>query len=138
MAEFILIALVSIFVTVVADMAMMKTSFGGIDFMFYGPWVVALSSFSSGVLLAFIVLLAHAFVRNRIAHYILLSFPAQLLAIIIGAVFGANGFWLALIAYFCVLTIIGKFVGALGGKYFSFVAVAVTFNIILFSSKAFL
>lgn len=136
--DFLVIAVVSIAVTAVADLVTMKTPVGGIDFMLYSPWVVALTNIYAAVGLAFVLLLAHALVRNRIAHYILLLFPAQLSAIAIGVVLGVNGFWLALIVYFSICTIIAKFAGAMGGKYFGFVALAVVFNIVLYTARVFL
>src|SRR3989344_3631079 len=135
--DFFIIALVAILVTAIADIITMKTPIGGIDFMLYAPWVVALTNVYAAVGLAFILLLSHALVRNRIAHYIMLSFPAQLSAIAIGTVFGVNGFWFALILYFTICTIIARFVGALGGKYFGFVVLAVIFNVILYNSHVF-
>ncbi|HLD85500.1 MAG TPA: hypothetical protein VI968_03000 [archaeon] len=136
--DLFIIAIASILITAVADLVTMKTPIGGIDFMMYSPWVVALTNVYAAVALAFVLLLAHALVRNRIAHYILLLFPAQVSAIAIGAVLGVNGFWLALIAYFTICTIIAKSVGALGGKYFGFVALAVVFNVVLYSARVFL
>ena len=138
--EFLVFSLVFIVLNFVLDMFSKKVLHtDGTDFLFFAPWLAAIKfGIYEGVILAAIVLGIHSFMHMRIARFIVLSFPTQILAVFMGYFFGLEGFWVTLVAYYSVSTAITGLLGGLGGGYFMFLLANSLTNVITFFFYKFL
>ena len=115
------------------DAASRKIRMDGIDFLFFAPWLAAIKfGIYPGIILAGIILFSHMVMHLRIARYILLSFPAQVIAVLFGYYFGISGFWVALVLYHLISGIITALLGGLGGRYFIFILLNIVTNVATF------
>jgi len=133
-SEFIIFSLVFIGLNFVLDLFSKKVlHIDGIDFLFFAPWLAGIRfGVFEGLILAIVVLVIHTFMHLRIARFILLSFPAIVLAIVFGYLFGLEGFWIALVVYYLVSSVTTWLLGGLGGGYFMFLLTNSITNIAAF------
>ncbi|MBU5537596.1 MAG: hypothetical protein QW818_03865 [Candidatus Aenigmatarchaeota archaeon] len=105
----------------------------GTDFLFFAPWLAGTKfGIIEGLTLAAIILVIHSLMHLKIARFILVSFPAQILAVFFGYLFGLEGFWITLVAYYFISTIITWLLGGLGSGYFVFLLTNSITNIVAF------
>ncbi len=105
----------------------------GLDFLFYAPWLASINFGIYGAFkLAIVLSVVHAALNMRIAHFILMSFPAQLAAIALGYFLGVGGFWISLVIYLAASSVITYVSGGVGGRYVVFLVASAAFNILLF------
>lgn len=130
--EFLIFSLVFIVLNFVLDLFSKKVlHIDGTDFLFFAPWLAAIKfGVYEGVILAVVILVLHAFMHMKIARFILLSFPTQLLAVFMGYFFGLEGFWVTLVVYYFASSVITGLLGGLGEGYFMFLLVNSITNII--------
>ena len=137
-ADFISIAIFCTIFTVAVDLIMRKATLTGIDFLFYAPWAIALTSVTNAVIFAIIITFIHAAMHSKIAPYILLAIPCQILAIAIASFLGTEGFFIAMLAYLATATLIMYFTRVIGGRFFAFLIINFAFNVVVFSLGLFL
>lgn len=111
----------------------------GTDFLFFAPWLAAIKfGVYEGVVLAAVILVLHAFMHMRIARFIILSFPTQILAVFMGYLFGLEGFWVTLVVYYFASSVVTGLLGGIGGMYFMFLLTNSITNIAAFFVYKFL
>jgi len=118
---------------IVSDIVHLKLrSIHGIDFLFFAPWLAAsLYGMYEGIILALILVVVHALFNLHLAVYELASFPAQLVAVFLGNTMGLVSFWISLIAFLAVSSVIVILLRGFGGRFFIFLLIALVFNYIL-------
>ncbi len=136
--DFFVIAGFCLIFTVVVDLVMTRMTLTGIDFLFYAPWVIALTNPVNAIVFAVIITFVHAAIHSKIAPYILLAIPSQMIAITIAAFLGPSSFFIALLAYLGVATLIMLFARVIGGRFITFLILNFVFNIIVYSLGLFL
>ena len=137
-ADFIFIAAFCLAFTVVVDLAMRKMTLTGIDFLFYAPWVIALTSPINAIIFAIVITFLHAAMHSKIAPYILLAIPCQLIAVAIAVFLGAGSFFIALLVYLAIAMLIMFFARAIGGRFVIFLILNFAFNVVVYSLGLFL
>lgn len=132
--DFVMFTAVVLLANVIFDLVTAKIlHIPGFDFLFYAPWIAAINfGIYNAVILAGTLLIIHTIFNVRIANFILMSFPAQLVAVGLGILFGFSGFWISLALYLLISSITTYFSGGFGGRYFTFLIVSTIFNISLF------
>lgn len=132
--EFLIFSLVFIVLNFVLDLFSKKVlHIDGTDFLFFAPWLTAIKfGIYEGIILAIVILVVHAFMHMRIARFILLSFPTQILAVFMGYFFGLEGFWVTLVVYYFASSVITALLGGLGGGYLMFLLANSITNIAAF------
>ncbi|MBI4162675.1 MAG: hypothetical protein HY513_03250 [Candidatus Aenigmarchaeota archaeon] len=136
--DFIFIAAFCLIFTVVVDLLMTRITLTGIDFLFYAPWAIALTSPANAIIFAIIITFVHAVIHSKIAPYILLAIPCQIISVIIATFLGPSSFFIALFAYLGLATLITLFARAIGGRFMAFLIINLAFNIIVYSLGLFL
>ncbi len=138
--DFLIFSLVFIVLNFVLDLFSKKIlHIDGTDFLFFAPWLAAIKfGVYEGVILAVVILVLHAFMHMRIARFILLSFPTQLLIVFMGYFFGLEGFWVTLVVYYLASSVITGLLGGLGEGYFMFFLANSITNIVAFFVYQFL
>ncbi len=137
-ADFIFILIFCLFFTIAVDFVMRKLTLTGVDFLFYAPWVIALTSPVNAIIFAIIITFVHAAMHSKIAPYILLAIPCQLVSIAIAVFLGAGSFFIALFVYLGIAILIMFFARVVGGRFVAFLIINFVFNIIVFSLGLFL
>lgn len=132
--EFLTFSLIFIILNFVLDLFSKKIlHIDGTDFLFFAPWLAGIRfGIYEGIIVAGAILVIHVFMHMRIARFILLSFPTQILAVFFGYLFGLGGFWVTLPVYYFASTVVTWLLGGLGGGYFMFLLVNSITNIIAF------
>ncbi len=132
--DFLIFSLVFIIGNYILDLFSKKfLHIDGTDFLFFAPWLAAIKfGVYEGVILAAVILVLHAFMHMRIARFIVLSFPTQILAVFFGYLFGIEGFWVTLVVYYVASTAVTGLLGGIGGMYFMFLLANSITNIIAF------
>lgn len=132
--EFLTFSLIFIVLNFVLDLFSKKIlHIDGTDFLFFAPWLAGIRfGVYEGVILAVVILAIHAFMHMRIARFILLSFPTQILAVFMGYFFGFEGFWVTMVVYYFASTVVTGLLGGLGGMYFMFLLANSITNIVAF------
>ena len=106
----------------------------GIDLLFFAPWLFAFKfGFANAMTLGFILMAIHIVFNLHMAQFVFLTLPAILLAIIIGSILGAAGFYAALIVYMIASAATTTFFGGFGGRFVLFLILGTLFNVGLFS-----
>lgn len=138
--DFLIFSLVFIALNFVLDLFSKKIlHIDGTDFLFFAPWLAGIKfGVYEGLILAAVILVMHSFMHMRIARFILLSFPTQVLAVFFGYLFGLEGFWVTLVIYYFASTVITRLLGGLGGGYFLFLLANSITNIVAFFVYQFL
>ena len=138
--EFLIFSLVFVVLNFVLDLFSKKVlHIDGTDFLFFAPWLAGIKfGVYEGVILAAVILVVHAFMHMRIARFILLSFPTQILAVFMGYFFGVGGFWVTLVVYYSASSVITALLGGLGGGYALFLLANSITNIVAFFVYQFL
>ncbi|MBI2542885.1 MAG: hypothetical protein HYW24_01745 [Candidatus Aenigmarchaeota archaeon] len=104
----------------------------GVDFLFFAPWLTGIRfGIYEGLLLAIILSVSHSFIYLRLQRFVLFSFPAQIIVVFSGHFFGFEGFWFTLIGYYFLTTVIVRFLGGIGARYFIFIFLNSITNIFL-------
>lgn len=139
-SNFLLFSLIFILSNFVLDFLSKKIlHIDGTDFLFFAPWLVGIKfGIIEGIVLATVLLVIHTLMHMSISRFILLSFPAQISAILFGYFFGTSGFWVALVAYYFISTAITWLLGGVGGGYFMFILANSITNIVAFFAYQFL
>lgn len=138
--DFLTFSLVFIVLNFVLDLFSKKIlHIDGTDFLFFAPWLAAIKfGVYEGVVLAVVILVLHTFMHMRIARFIALSFPTQILAVFMGYFFGLGGFWVTLVVYYFASSVVTGLLGGLGGGYFLFLLANSITNIVAFFVYQFL
>jgi hypothetical protein len=104
----------------------------GIDFLFFAPWLAgAIYGLYQGIILAVALLALHILFNLSIAIYQVASFPAQAVAVFLGNTMGLGGFWISVLLFFVVSSIIVFLLRGFGGRFLMFLIVAIVFNYLL-------
>ncbi len=132
--DFIFFSLIFVGLNILLDFISVKFhDLPGIDFLFFAPWYAGvIYSPGKALMLGMIILVIHASMRLKIAHFILVSFPGPILAAYLGNILGYGGFWLSLLVYYAVSSIIVLAMRGLGAKYVTFMAINLIMNVTLF------
>lgn len=138
--DFLIFSLVFIVGNYVLDLFSKKfLHIDGTDFLFFAPWLAGIKfGVYEGIILSVVILVLHAFMHMRIAKFIILSFPTQIMAALMGYFFGIEGFWVTLVVYYVASTTITGLLGGVGGMYFMFLLTNSITNIIAFFAYTFL
>ena len=139
-SDFLMFSLVFIILNFILDLFSKKVlHVDGTDFLFFAPWLAGIKfGIVEGVLLAAVILVIHSIMHIRIARFILLSFPTQVLTVLFGYWFGISGFWIAMVVYYFASTVITWMLGGLGSGYFLFLLANSITNITAFFVYQFL
>ncbi len=132
--EFLIFSLSFIVLNFIFDLLAKKLfHINGIDFLFFAPWLAGIRfGYYEGLILAAIILVTHVSLHMRIARFILLSYPAQAVSVIMGHFFGLEGFWVTLVIYYFLSTGLTFLLGGIGGGYFMFLLVNTITNVVSF------
>ena len=139
-SEFLTFSLVFIVINFVFGLLTKKfIHLDGVDFLFFAPWLAGIRfGVYEGLILAAVIMIVHSFMHMRIARLILLSFPAVAVTVVMGYYFGLGGFWITLVVYYFVSSVITALLGGLGGGYFMFLLANSITNIVAFFVYQFL
>ncbi|NCO97393.1 MAG: hypothetical protein GW780_05105 [Candidatus Aenigmarchaeota archaeon] len=107
--------------------------FLGIDFLFLASWLAGINyGIIPGIVVATVLLAEHSLLHPSKSQFILFSFPAQLIAVLLGYFLGMNGFGISLVAYQIVNTGIMFATGGFGPLFVAFLVVNSLFNVIVY------
>ena len=105
----------------------------GIDFLFFASWLAGINyGIIPGIIVSLILLGEHTLLHAGKSRFIVFSFPAQMAAVILGYVLGIGGFWLSLVVYQILNSILMLIIGGLGPFFVIFLVVNSLFNIVLY------
>ncbi|MBI4009657.1 MAG: hypothetical protein HY361_00485 [Candidatus Aenigmarchaeota archaeon] len=132
--DFFVFSAIFVGLNIVLDLLIMKLGDIGADFLFLGPWLAgAVYGVSEGIALAFALIVVHILFHLQVGHWIATAIPSQLVATILGKSLGFSGFWVALIFYFLLNTVILGFIGHISPRYLAIVLVNSIFSFFMFS-----
>ena len=118
--------------SVLRKITLKTIKFSGLDFLFFASWMTGINyGISQGVIVSFILLIWHAFLRPSKAQYIMFSLPAQISAVALGYFFGLENFAISLIVYQFLNFVLILITGGFGMHFIIFLALNTFFNLIL-------
>ena len=107
----------------------------GIDFIFFAPWLAGvLFGFYQGIIFSIVLLAIHAVLKLKLVFYEFASFPAVVLAVLIGGIWNVGGFWAALVLFLVASSVTVAVLRGFGGRFVSFLFISFIFNALLFLS----
>ncbi|MBL7170123.1 MAG: hypothetical protein ISS48_03825 [Candidatus Aenigmarchaeota archaeon] len=106
--------------------------FLGIDFLFFASWLAGINyGIGPGIVVSLILLGEHALLHMTKSRFIAFSFPAQIGAVLLGHFLGMSGFFISLVVYQVVNTVLMLIIGGLGPFFVTFIVVNSVFNVVL-------
>ncbi|OGI16042.1 hypothetical protein A3K63_02085 [Candidatus Micrarchaeota archaeon RBG_16_49_10] len=107
--------------------------FLGFDFLFFASWLAGVKyGLWPAILISLLLLAEHTIFFLGKGRFILLSFPAQLIAVLMGHYLGVGYFTISLVAYQVANLSLMMLVNAFGPGFVLFLAFNTIFNLILF------
>lgn len=105
----------------------------GIDFLFFSAWLGGWNyGILKGMIVGLVLLIEHGLFYPSRIQYILISFPSQMIASILGYFLGIPSFYTSLVAYQLLNTFIMAIFGGFGPNFAVFVLLNSLFNILTY------
>jgi hypothetical protein len=127
--DFITFSIIFVILNIGLDAVSMFIKIPGLDFLFFAPWLASTKfGIYNPLILGLVLLVIHsAFHLGRI-FYSVSALPALVVAVLLGSLLGLGGFYISLIAYLAVCSIIVLSMGGFSGRYSLFLFISFLFN----------
>jgi len=133
--EFIYFIIIFAGLNIFLDVLRLKffSHYYGFDFLFFTPFLAgAIYGIFEGIIAAVVMLTVHVILSPQKIVFMFGATPGLVIAILLGAVMGVSGFWIALIVYLIINSFTTLILRGFGGGFVIFLGISIFFNTLLF------